>query len=154
MRVRIRRIAEKEKEQVVIECVEVTSQVEDIYAYAKAKGEEICGILTCTIPEEERNRQIERLALDAILYFEAVDDKVFAYTKEKEYEVRIRLYEIEKNYRSSYFVRCSKSVVLNLMQLEGISPALNGRFYAHMKNGEKLVISRQYAPALKEIVMG
>lgn len=40
------------------------------------------------------------------------------------------------------------------MQLEGISPALNGRFYAHMKNGEKLVISRQYAPALKEIVMG
>lgn len=33
MRVRIRRIAEKEKEQVVIECVEVTSQVEDIYAY-------------------------------------------------------------------------------------------------------------------------
>ena len=38
MRVRIRRIAEKEKEQVVIECVEVTSQVEDIYAYAKAKG--------------------------------------------------------------------------------------------------------------------
>ena len=97
MRVRIRRIAEKEKEQVVIECVEVTSQVEDIYAYAKAKGEEICGILTCTIPEEERSRQIERLALDAILYFEAVDDKVFAYTKEKEYEVRIRLYEIEKN---------------------------------------------------------
>ena len=62
MRVRIRRIAEKEKEQVVIECVEVTSQVEDIYAYAKAKGEEICGILTCTIPEEERSRQIERLA--------------------------------------------------------------------------------------------
>ena len=32
------------------------------------------------------------------------------------------------------------------MQLDSISPALNGRFYAHMKNGEKLVISRQYAP--------
>ena len=29
-----------------------------------------------------------------------------------------------------------------------------GRFSALMKNGEKLIISRQYAPVLKKIVMG
>ena len=50
-------------------------------------------------------------------------------------------------------MRCSKSVVLNLMKLDSISPALNGRFFAHMKNGEKLMISRQYAGVLKQIVM-
>lgn len=32
--------------------------------------------------------------------------------------------------------------------------ALNGRFFAHMRNGEKLMITRQYVPALKKIVMG
>lgn len=32
--------------------------------------------------------------------------------------------------------------------------ALNGRFYAHMKNGEKLIISRQYAPVLKKRILG
>lgn len=50
--------------------------------------------------------------------------------------------------------RCSKSVVLNLMLMESISPALNGRFYAHMSNGEKLMITRQFVPKLKRIVMG
>ena len=43
---------------------------------------------------------------------------------------------------------------MNLMLLDSISPALSGRFFAHMKNGEKLMISRQYAPHIKQIVMG
>ena len=65
----------------------------------------------------------------------------------------MRLYEIASAYEAYHFVRCSKSIVLNLMLLNNISPALNGRFYAHMKNGEKLIISRQYAPILKEIIL-
>ena len=44
--------------------------------------------------------------------------------------------------------------VLNLMLLDSISPALNGRFFAHMKNEEKLMISRQYASHVKNVVMG
>ena len=58
------------------------------------------------------------------------------------------------NHTGNHFARCSKSVVLNLMLLENISPALNGRFFAHMKNGERLMISRQYAQKMKQIVMG
>jgi len=60
----------------------------------------------------------------------------------------------EKEYESRHFVRCSKSVVLNLLLLDSISPALNGRFFAHMKNGEKLMISRQYASHVRKVVMG
>ena len=70
------------------------------------------------------------------------------------YEIRQRLYEAEKAYEDYYFVRCSKSVVLNLMKLDSISPALAGRYTAHMKNGEKLIISRKYAPAVIARVMG
>jgi DNA-binding LytR/AlgR family response regulator len=40
------------------------------------------------------------------------------------------------------------------MKLESISPALNGRFTAHMKNGEEIIISRQYVPEIKCAVLG
>ena len=153
MRVLIRKVPSREQEQVIIECVEVNQQVQDIRAYAQAKGEELIGFVTENTEYEDSRRQ-ERFPLEAVLYFEAVEEHVFAYTAEKEYEIKKRLYEVEEQYREQFFVRCSKSVILNLMQLGSISPALNGRFYAHMKNGEKLVISRQYAPIIRKIVSG
>ena len=92
--------------------------------------------------------------MENVYYFEAVDEKVFAYTKEAVYEIKARLYEVEQAYEKRHFIRCSKSVILNLMLLDSISPALNGRFFAHMKNGEKIIISRQYAPRLKQVIIG
>ena len=146
MKVTIRKILNREEEQVVIECVKVTPDVEDIRSYALTKGTELSGIVNGGL--------LERFRLEEVYYFEALDEKVFAYTKEKVYEIKVRLYEVEQAYAACHFIRCSKSVVLNLMLLNSISPALNGRFYAHMKNGEKLMISRQYAPVLKERIIG
>lgn len=141
MRVDIEKIRRKEEERVLISCVEVTQDIEDIQNYAQHKGTELTGLTG--------QNYIERFMLENVYYFEAIDEKVFAYTGKKVYEVKNRLYEVEKSYSAHRFVRCSKSVVLNLMLLDYISPALNGRFFAHMKNGEKLIISRQYAPFLR-----
>ena len=79
---------------------------------------------------------------------------MFGYTKDCIFELKMRLYEVEKEFENRHFVRCSKSVVLNLLLLDSISPALNGRFFAHMKNGEKLMISRQYSSHVRKVVMG
>lgn len=146
MKVSIRKILKKEEEQVIIECVEITPEIKDIHSYVLAKGTGLSGVTF--------DKRMERFLLQDVFYFEALDEKVFAYTKQQVYEIKMRLYEAEKLYSAYHFVRCSKSVVLNLMQLEYISPALNGRFFAHMKNGEKLMISRQYAGKMKQIVMG
>lgn len=146
MHVTIRKISPEKQDQVIIECARVTPDVEDIRAYALTKGTELSGLAG--------EKHLERFRLEDVYYFEALDEKLFAYTANREYEVRARLYEIENAYASCHFVRCSKSVVLNLMLLDSISPALNGRFFAHMKNGEKLIISRQYAPVLKNLIMG
>lgn len=146
MKVSIRKITDKTKEQVVIECVHITPEIEDIKAYASLKGTELSGIA--------QEQLMIRFRLEDVYYFEALDEKVFAYTKEQVCQVKMRLYEVEESYKMYHFVRCSKSVVLNLMLLESISPALNGRFFAHMKNGERLMISRAYAAELKRIVMG
>ncbi len=145
MQARISKIARKEDEAVIIRCVEITPQVRDIYSYAMSRGTELSGIA---------EGRISSFCLDEVCYFEALDEKVFAYTNKQIYEIKMRLYEVEQAYEASHFVRCSKSVVLNLMRLDGISPAMNGRFLAHMKNGEKVMISRQYVPALKRAVMG
>lgn len=145
MKVSIRNILQKEKEQVIIECVDVTPEVEQIQAFALSCGGRMYGT---------ESGQTCLFSIASVIYFEAVDEHVFAYTKEHIYEIRQRLYEIEASYRSHYFFRCSKSIVFNLMALSSIEPAGNGRFMAYMKNGEKLVISRQYVSALKQIIMG
>ena len=146
MQVHIRKIPDKEKEQVIIECVDVTPEVHDIYSYVQNKGTEIYGIID--------GEYQKKFNLQEVYYFEALDEKVFGYTKDSVFELKMRLYEVEKEFEKRHFVRCSKSVVLNLMLLDGISPALNGRFFAHMKNSEKLMISRQYASHVRKVVMG
>ena len=135
-----------EKEQVIIECVEITPEIKDIYSYVQVKGTELSGVT--------EELYTKRFRLEDVCYFEALDEKVFAYTKKDVYEIKMRLYEVEQAYEKYHFIRCSKAVVLNLMLLESISPALSGRFFAHMKNGEKIMISRQYAPKLKQVIMG
>lgn len=85
-----------------------------------------------------------------IFYFEAVDNKVFACCEKNVYEVREKLYEIEKMYERSDFMRISKSMIADVSKISRINPAFNSRMEAVMKNGEKIIISRQYVPDLKK----
>jgi len=145
MRVRINRINNKNDECLIIECVEITPDIESIRSYALSRGTTLTGSI------DERMYQFN---LTDVYYFEAVDERVFAYTKSRSYELKIRLYELENAYSDKHFIRCSKSFIINLMKIESISPALNGRFTAHMKNSEKIIISRQYVPQMKRTVLG
>ena len=145
MRVKIKRINDKTDECVTIECVKVTPDIESIRSYALTKGATLIGSV---------GEQIYQFKLADVLYFEAVDERVFAYTESKAFELKNRLYELESIYADKHFIRCSKSFVINLMKLESISPALNGRFMATMKNSEKIIVSRQYVPKMKQAVMG
>lgn len=145
MIVKINQISDIKDECLIIECVEMTPDLESIRAYALTKGTTLTGHV---------DAHICQFSLSEVFYFEAVDERVFAYTKGNAFELKIRLYELENAYADRHFVRCSKSFIINLMQLDSISPALNGRFTAHMKNGERIIVSRQYVPALKRAVMG
>ncbi|KWX86021.1 histidine kinase [Paenibacillus riograndensis] len=87
---------------------------------------------------------------DEVYYFEAVDHKVFIYCAEKVYESRLKLYEIEQAYAHRDFFRASKSTVLNIANIKSVSPILYGRFEALLHTGEKVIISRQYVPVLRQ----
>lgn len=85
-----------------------------------------------------------------ILYFEAVENKIFVYSELEVYETHWKLYELEERLKESTFFRCSKSMILNIEWIEKVSSGFNGRFEAKLLNGEKVIISRQYAKVLKQ----
>lgn len=144
MQVLIRKIRNKEEEKVVLECVEMTKDFEDIKDYALMKG----NILTGYIGDAAY-----QVGLSDVLYFEAVGEQVFAYTEKEVYQIKVRLYEAEEKYQKYKFVRCSKSVMVNLTKIESFRPALDSRLYAKMRNGEDIVVSRMYAKEIKKRIM-
>lgn len=84
-----------------------------------------------------------------ILYFDATDNHVFAYTKDNCYETRKKLFEIEELLTTSSFLRISKNAIVNIKSIDHLSPEFNGRLIASLKNGEDIIISRGYVPGLK-----
>ena len=56
---------------------------------------------------------------------------------------------LEKQLESSTFVRVSKNCILNLSLLESLRSFLNHRIEATMKNGERLMVTRNYLEQFK-----
>jgi len=85
-----------------------------------------------------------------IFYIESVDLKTFVYTENTVYRSKLKLYEIEEMLKKNDFLRISKQFIVNIRKITSIAPAGDSRFQATLSNGEKVIISRQYVPALKE----
>lgn len=145
MLTKINRIERGEPERVEIFCREISDDVREIVAFIKSRQ----GRLTGTLDE----RQYE-VPLSDIFYIESVDNKVFLYTKDKVYETKQKLYEFESALKAKHYLRVSKSMLLNLMKVEAIRPALNGRFSAVLRSGEQVIITRKYVPDLKDALKG
>ncbi len=99
-----------------------------------------------------KNNQIHLVEKNEVLYFESVDDKVFAYTLKEVFETKLKLYELEEILPERIFFRANKAVIVNIDKIESLSPAFSGRFEAVLKNGYKVIISRNYVPKLKELL--
>ena len=141
MKITIQDLPEGEEEEIVIRCRGMDEQLLKL-VYALRAGRE-----KLTVSRQER---LFRILPSAVYYFEAVDNRVFAYLEKDVYETKLKLYELEERLAGTDFFRASKSTVINLAKVESLSPAFNGRFEAAMKNGEKLIVSRQYVPVLKD----
>ena len=89
---------------------------------------------------------------EEVLYFESVDDKVFAYTKDSVYETKSKLYQLEAELPATIFFRANKAVIVNLDKIDSLAPVFGGRFEAVLENGYKVMISRNYLNTLKELL--
>ena len=145
MLTKITKTDKTQPETVEIHCHKISDEVKEIVAYVKSRQ----GQLTGTLDE----RQFE-IAVGDIFYIETVDNKTFMYTQNNVYETKQKLYELEELLRDKRFLRISKSTLLNLMKINSIKPALNGRFTAVLRSGEEMVISRKYVPQFKKTLKG
>lgn len=141
MQTRITKIGKDQPEYIEIHCYRISEKVREIIAFVKSRQ----GQLTGTADD----RQYE-IAVSDVFYIESVDNKTFIYTKNKVYETRQKLYELEEILKEKRFLRVSKSTLLNLMKVSAIKPALNSRFTAELFSGEQVVITRKYVPELKK----
>ncbi len=141
MKITIQDIAPGEEEEIIVRCRNLDEALLRVIHEIKTRRGKF------TVSDKDKIRQVDA---GDVYYFEAVDNKVFLYLEQDVFEVRYKLYEIEAEYENTDFFRASKSVIINLAKVRQFAPEFGGRFEAQMMNGEKLIISRQYVPALKK----
>lgn len=131
----------EEEDEIIIKCENLDEDIRLLIERIKNHKQKI---------NFQKDAKIVFTEISDILYFESVDDKVFAYTLDDVLETKLKLYQLEEYFLPQDFLRVNKAVIMNLNKVESLSPAFGGRFEAILKNGYKVIISRNYIPALKK----
>ncbi len=142
---KVTRIPKSETETLEIKCHNVSDEVREIVSFIKSRQGVISG---------KKDGNICEIPILDVFYFEAVDNRSFVYTASDNYEINMRIYELEEMLGKGSFVRVQKGMILNLLKIKSIKPGLSGRYVALLKNREEVIISRNYVPALKKTLKG
>lgn len=143
MKVSIKENPDIRETEVVVHCSKADEEIERIVSAVQLASGRLSGSM------DGVTYQIE---LSKILYIESVNRKTFLYTEKEIYESPKRLYMLEDELRGSSFFRASKATIINLRKVHSIQPEIGARLILTMDNGEKIVVSRQYASIIKNIL--
>lgn len=83
-------------------------------------------------------------------YVFAENKKVYAAVGKKQFEIKMRLFEVESSLATHHFMRFSKSVIGNLNNIQRFELAFNGNLFVHFQSGNKEYITRKYVASIKE----
>ena len=98
----------------------------------------------------KKDHVMHKLDLDQIFYFEAMEKHVYATTKNGQYEVSQRLFEVEEMFADRAFMRVSKSVVLNTAKVTGVKPEDDRTCLALFTPRSSVRVSRSYAKEFRK----
>lgn len=73
-----------------------------------------------------KKETVSLLEQEKIIRIYAANSKVFAVTEDDEYQVRLRLYELEDRLDRKFFVRISNSEIINLRKIEEFDMSFTG----------------------------
>ena len=127
--------------EIRIRCNQMTKPLEKLIEQIRLFGFSITG---------EKEGQNYQISLEDILYFEAVDNRSYAYCTDEVYECKQKLYELEERLNNMNFQRISRTCIVNIYKLISIRTLLNGKIEATLENGEKVIVNRHYAEELRE----
>ena len=135
MKITIEKNEAYKEPEVLIKCAEVNGEIQEIISCVSVIGKNLAG---------EIDGETFFIPLGEIFYFESVEGSIFFYTDKQVYKCQARLYNLEEGLRDTYFVRVSKTSIVNLKKLKSIKREKNARLLGTLANGEKIIISRGY----------
>lgn len=138
-------INETYKETVItIHAKKMTDEIDKLIQYIHTKEQDmIAGFI---------NESVELLNVSEIVRFYTANQKVYAQTKNKEYTIRLRLYELEERLQGKPFIRISHSEIINLYNIEKMDLSFAGTIVVDLSNGVKTYVSRRYVSKIKNIL--
>ena len=139
MQVHIEKVSSKDEEQAVIKAVEITDEIRGAIELLEGESKGFA---------VSRDGQTYIIKASAVYYIESVDKKTFVYTKQGCYDCKYRIYELEVML-GGYFMRCSKSMIINLRKIKNVKSQMSDRIDATLLNDEVVIISRGYVKEVK-----
>jgi len=129
-----------EETEILINCNQLTGDIENIIATLRIMNQQM------TVMRDDENYLLD---VNNISYIEAVERKTFVYTEDAIYESKLKLYEMEDRLCQSGFFRVSKSCLVHLKFIKSLKNDIDRKLRLTMKNGEQIMVSRQYAEEIK-----
>ncbi len=145
MKVSWKLIFDTEQEEAKLYVHEETDNIKRLERYISEDGF-YPGYLLC----QKEKAQIP-VKLDGIYYIETIQEIQYVHTEKEVYKVKQRLYELERML-PYYFMRVSKSAILNLHGVKTYKPFSGGIMLAEFENGDGTYISRKYVKELRNKV--
>lgn len=127
--------------EITINCNQLTDEIENIMATLRILNQQML------VSKEEETHLID---VGKISYVEALERRTFVYTQEDVFESKLKLYEMEEKLCRLGFFRISKSCLVNLKFIKTIRNDVERRLRLTLKNGEQIMVSRQYAEEIKK----
>lgn len=100
-----------------------------------------------------KHETFEPLLLADIIFFRACGNTLFAHTAKQAYEMKHRLFEMEKLIACENFVRVNKSNIVNVLKIREIIPWFGGRILLRFTESvERIEVSRNYVKDFKQFL--
>lgn len=133
--------AEEKEINIHVTCPGMTPEIERILSMLHMLNKQLVG---------HKEGEMHLIEAADVLYIDTADKRTFLYTKNEIYETELKLYELEEQLKDADFFRANKSCIINFRHIASLKSELNRRLLVTMTNGEKLIVSRQYAEYVKE----
>lgn len=142
MKIKIEIVENSIEEEVIIRCNSIN---DNVLAIQKAASEVVAGKQRFTLYQNEKEFY---LPLSDVLFFETDQREINAHTVDNVYQTKYKLYELEQML-PGYFMRVSKSSILNINQVFSLTHNLSSCMVEFQKTHKQVYVSRYYYKPLK-----
>lgn len=146
MKVHIELLDDGTQDEVIIRCRRVDETVKKIQRFIEEQAGPPASFTFYKGNEEFY------FPVDRILFFETEGEYVYGHTQKDAYRIKYRLYELEQ-VLPPYFIRSSKSAIVNSRQVYSITKNLTASSLVTFKDTHKHVyVSRHYYQPLRRLM--